>query len=221
MELVDAVFGIEPNLDVLHQVVTAQLAARRSGSQNTKTRSEVRGGGRKPWSQKGTGRARQGSIRSPQFRGGGVVHAPKPRDHSQKINRKMVRIALYSSLSDRASSERVMVIDGWQFETPKTTQALASLDSLGLEGRVLLVLSSEGADKNTELSFRNLPNVDTCKAAELNAYDILRSDWLVFTKETLPTTETVSESTSTETVSESTSTETVSESTSTEATATK
>ncbi len=199
VELADAVFGIEPNLDVLHQVVTAQLAARRSGSQNTKTRSEVRGGGRKPWRQKGTGRARQGSIRSPQFRGGGVVHAPKPRDYSQKINRKMVRLALYSSLSDRARSERVMVVNGWQFETPKTSQALVSLNNLGLDGRVLLVLGSEDADKTAELSFRNLPNVDLCQATELNAYDILRSDWLVFTKETLPT-EAVSEPASTEAV---------------------
>ncbi len=186
VDLADGVFGIEPNLDVLHQVVSAQLAARRSGSQNTKTRSEVRGGGAKPWRQKGTGRARQGSIRSPQFRGGGVVHAPKPRSFAQKVNRKMVRLALYSALSDRAQSERVMVIDNWQFETPKTSQALASLTSLELEGRLLLVLGNDENDRKAELSFRNLPNVDLCPATELNAYDILRSDWLVFTKDTLP-----------------------------------
>ena len=186
VELADSVFGIEPNLAVLHQVVTAQLAAKRSGSQNTKTRAEVRGGGRKPWRQKGTGRARQGSIASPQFKGGGVVHAPKPRSFRQKTNRKMVRIALYSALSDRVRSERVMVVDQWSFDTPKTSQAVASLTSLELAGRVLLVLGSQDSDRNAELSFRNLTNVDFCKTAELNAYDILRSDWLVFTKSTLP-----------------------------------
>ena len=127
-------FGIEPNLAVLHQVVTAQLAARRSGSANTKTRAEVRGGGAKPYRQKGTGRARQGSIRAPQFTGGGIVHGPKPRSYRKKINKKMYRLALCSALSDRAQSERVVVVDQWQFATPKTKDAVSVLENLELDG---------------------------------------------------------------------------------------
>ena len=121
----ETIFGIEPNMAVLHQVVTAQLAAKRSGSASTKTRAEVRGGGAKPYAQKGTGRARQGSIRAPQFTGGGIVHGPKPRSFRKKVNKKMNRLALCSALSDRAQSDRVVVVDQWQFETPKTKDALA------------------------------------------------------------------------------------------------
>ena len=180
----DEIFGIEPNMAVLHQVVTAQLAARRSGSHSTKTRAEVRGGGAKPYRQKGTGRARQGSIRAPQFTGGGIVHGPRPRSYRQKVNKKMVRLALRSALSDRAQSERVMVIDSWQFDAPKTKDAIGALNALDLEGKVLLVL---GADDDTAVrSFRNLPSVQLVQAAELNAYDVLCSDWLVFTEATLP-----------------------------------
>ena len=180
----DAVFGIEPNLAVLHQVVTAQLAAKRSGSANTKTRAEVKGGGAKPYRQKGTGRARQGSIRAPQFTGGGIVHGPKPRSFRKKVNKKMNRLALCSALSDRAQSERVVVVDQWQFETPKTKDALTALENLDLEGKVMMVVAA--SDDATIRSFRNLPSVQLVQAAELNAYDVLCSDWLVFTAETLP-----------------------------------
>ena len=180
----DAVFGIEPNMAVLHQVVTAQLAAKRSGSANTKTRAEVKGGGAKPYRQKGTGRARQGSIRAPQFTGGGIVHGPKPRSFRKKVNKKMNRLALCSALSDRAQSERVVVVDQWQFETPKTKDALTALENLDLEGKVMMVVAA--SDDATIRSFRNLPSVQLVQAAELNAYDVLCSDWLVFTSETLP-----------------------------------
>ena len=180
----DAVFGIEPNMAVLHQVVTAQLAARRSGSANTKTRAEVKGGGAKPYRQKGTGRARQGSIRAPQFTGGGIVHGPKPRSFRKKVNKKMNRLALCSALSDRAQSERVVVVDQWQFD--KTKDALTALENLDLDGKVMMVVAA--SDDTTIRSFRNLPSVQLVQAAELNAYDVLCSDWLVFTAETLPGT---------------------------------
>jgi large subunit ribosomal protein L4 len=180
----EAIFGIEPNMAVLHQVVTAQLAAKRSGSANTKTRAEVRGGGAKPFRQKGTGRARQGSVRAPQFTGGGIVHGPKPRSFRKKVNKKMNRLALCSALSDRAQSDRVVVVDQWQFETPKTKDALTALKNLELEGKVMMVVAE--ADETTVRSFRNLPSVQLVQAAELNAYDILCSDWLVFTSDTLP-----------------------------------
>tara|TARA_Y100001970_G_scaffold94584_1_gene119143 strand:+ start:2267 stop:2887 length:621 start_codon:yes stop_codon:yes gene_type:complete len=177
-------FGIEPNLAVLHQVVTAQLAARRSGSANTKTRAEVRGGGAKPYRQKGTGRARQGSIRAPQFTGGGIVHGPKPRSYRKKINKKMNRLALCSALSDRAQSERVVVVDQWQFSTPKTKDAVSVLENLDLDGKVMMVVAP--TDDTAIRSFRNLPSVQLVQASELNAYDVLCSDWLVFTSQTLP-----------------------------------
>ena len=180
----ETIFGIEPNMAVLHQVVTAQLAAKRSGSANTKTRAEVRGGGAKPYAQKGTGRARQGSIRAPQFTGGGIVHGPKPRSFRKKVNKKMNRLALCSALSDRAQSDRVVVVDQWQFETPNTKDALAALKNLELNGKIMMVVAE--ADEKTIRSFRNLPTVQLVRAAELNAYDVLCSDWLVFTSETLP-----------------------------------
>ncbi|MDE0872725.1 MAG: 50S ribosomal protein L4 [Acidimicrobiales bacterium] len=180
----DTIFGIEPNMAVLHQVVTAQLAARRSGSANTKTRAEVRGGGAKPFRQKGTGRARQGSTRAPQFTGGGVAHGPKPRSYRQKVNKKMVRLALHSALSDRAHSERVVVIDAWRFDTPRTKDAISALTNLGLDGKVMMVVAAN--DDTAVRSFRNLSTVQLVEAGELNAYDVLCSDWLVFTRETLP-----------------------------------
>jgi len=180
----DTIFGIEPNMAVLHQVVTAQLAARRSGSANTKTRAEVRGGGAKPFRQKGTGRARQGSTRAPQFTGGGVAHGPKPRSYRQKVNKKMTRLALHSALSDRAHSERVVVIDAWRFDTPRTKDAISALTNLGLDGKVMMVVAPN--DDTAVRSFRNLSTVQLVEAGELNAYDVLCSDWLVFTRETLP-----------------------------------
>ena len=177
-------FGLDPNVAVMHQVVTAQLAARRSGTQSTKTRAEVRGGGAKPWRQKGTGRARHGSIRSPQWRGGGVALGPKPRDYSQKTPKKMVRLALKSALSDRAAAERVVVVDEWNFELPKTKTAVAALEALDVEGRVLIVVNQN--DSNTWKSFANLDRVHVISPGELNAYDVLVNDWVVFTKSTLP-----------------------------------
>jgi large subunit ribosomal protein L4 len=168
----------------MHQVVTAQLAAARSGTQATKTRAEVRGGGAKPYRQKGTGRARQGSIRAPHFSGGGVALGPKPRSYRQRTPKKMVRLALYSALSDRAADDRVVLIDRWPWEEPKTKGALAALEALDLGGRVLAVLAHD--DIVADRSFSNLPEVDTVLASELAAYDVLRSDWIVFTDRTLP-----------------------------------
>lgn len=185
VDLADEIFGIEPNEPVMHQVVTAQLAARRSGTQSTKTRAEVAGGGAKPWRQKGTGRARQGSIRSPQWRGGGVALGPKPRSYKQKTPKKMVRLALRSALSDRASEGKVIVVDSWSFDAPKTSDAVAILNALGVEGRALVVIESD--DKNTWLSFRNIPMVHVISPRELNAYDVLVADYIIFSEATLPT----------------------------------
>lgn len=185
VELDDRVFAIQPNVPVMHQVVTAQLAAARSGTHSVLRRSEVRGGGAKPWRQKGTGRARQGSIRATHWRGGGVPMGPKPRDYSQKTPKKMVRLALYSALSDRFAEGKVAVIDAWDFETPKTREAKAALSALELtDQKVLLVLSRD--DENAYKSFRNLPEVQIMLVGELNAYDILANDWIVFTRDTLP-----------------------------------
>lgn len=184
VDLDDAVFGVQPNVPVMHQVVTAQLAARRAGTQSTKTRSEVSGGGAKPYRQKGTGNARQGSIRAPHFSGGGIALGPKPRSYAQKTPKKMVRLALRSALSDRAATGAVTVVEAWEFATPSTKAAVAALSALGLEGRVLIVLSD--ADAAAALSFRNIPEVQIIRPAELNAYDVLCNDHIVFTRATLP-----------------------------------
>jgi large subunit ribosomal protein L4 len=168
----------------MHQVVTAQLAAKRQGTHSTKTRSEVRGGGAKPWRQKGTGRARAGSSNSPIWRGGGIAHGPKPRDYSQKTPKKMVKLALRSALSDRASEGNIIVVDSWSFDAPKTKDALEALSAIGAEGKVLIVLGD--ADEAAYKSFRNLTNVHCLHVGELNTYDVLDSDVVVFTKETLP-----------------------------------
>jgi large subunit ribosomal protein L4 len=185
VELADQVFGIEPNVPVMHQVVTAQLAAARAGTQSTKTRAEVRGGGAKPWKQKGTGRARQGSIRAPHWRGGGVALGPKPRSYAQRTPKKMVRLALRSALSDRAAEDKVIVVDEWGFSAPHTKDAVAALEALGVEGRTLVVIDSD--DRDTWLSFRNLPSVHVLAPRELNAYDVLVADYVVFSRSTLPT----------------------------------
>lgn len=187
VDLDEAIFAIEPNQAVLHQVVTAQLAARRGGNQSTKTRAEVRGGGAKPWKQKGTGRARQGSIRSPQWRGGGVALGPKPRSYAQRTPKKMVRLALRSALSDRASDDKVIVIDSWGFDGPSTKAARAALADLGVEGRSLVVI--EPGDEAAWKSFRNLGEVHTISPGELNAYDVLVADWVIFTTATLPSSQ--------------------------------
>ena len=185
VELDEAVFGLEPNVAVMAQVVTAQLAARRAGTQSTKTRSETRGGGAKPWAQKGTGRARAGSSRSPIWRGGGVALGPKPRSYAQRTPKKMVRLALRSALSDRASDGKVLVVDAWSFDAPSTKAAKAALAALGASGRVLVVLGGE-SDAVAARSFRNLPEVHVISVGELNAYDVLVNDYVVFTQATLP-----------------------------------
>jgi large subunit ribosomal protein L4 len=180
----EGIFGIQPNVPVLHQVVTAQLAAARAGTQSTKTRAEVAGGGRKPFKQKGTGRARQGSERAPQFAGGGVALGPKPRSYKQRTPRKMIQLALRSALSDRAADGKVVVVGSWPWEIPSTKDAKEALSALGLVGKVLVVLSRH--DEEAYKSFRNLPGVQLLLAGELNAYDILCNEWIVFTTETLP-----------------------------------
>ncbi len=178
------IFSVTPNVAVMHQVVTAQLAARRAGDHSTLTRAEVRGGGRKPWRQKGSGRARQGSNRAPHWRGGGVAFGPKPRSYRQRTPKKMIQLALRSALSDRAAESKVVVVDSWQFDEPKTKEAKAALTALGLDGKVLVVLGPD--DDTAARSFRNLTNVHVLPASELNAYDVLCSDWVVFTSATLP-----------------------------------
>jgi large subunit ribosomal protein L4 len=192
-QLPEDIFGIEPNVAVMHQVVTAQLAAKRAGTHSTKTRAEVAGGGAKPWRQKGTGRARQGSIRSPQWRGGGVAHGPKPRDYTQRTPKKMVRLALKSALSDRANEEKVLVVDEWGIEEPKTKRGVEMLEALGLrtkgerDARVLIVLFR--TEEPVWKSLRNLgKRVQIVLPEELNAYDVLVNDWIVFSKASLDAT---------------------------------
>ena len=181
----DSIFGVEPNIGLMHQVVNAQLAARRAGTHSTKGRAEVAGGGAKPWRQKGTGRARHGSIRSPQWRGGGAAHGPKPRDYHQRTPKKMKRLALAGALSDRARSGQIIVVDRWRFDAPRTSDAVAALDAIGATGKVLVVLGDDDAD--AQKSFRNLPPVHCLHIRELNTYDVLNSDVVVFTSDTLPT----------------------------------
>ena len=177
-------FGIEPNVSVMHQVVVAQLAHRRSGTQSTKTRSEVRGGGKKPFGQKGTGNARQGSIRAPHFVGGGIALGPKPRKYGVRTPKKMVALALRSALSDRAAQGRVAVVDQWSFDVPSTKLAAALLESLGVDGTAMVVV--ERRDDVAAKSFRNLAHVQVVTTSELNAYDVLCNEWLVFSQASLP-----------------------------------
>lgn len=184
VDLNPEVFGIEPNADVMHQVVTAQLAAKRRGTHSTKTRSEVRGGGRKPWAQKGLGRARHGSIRSPQWAGGGVAHGPKPRDYSQRTPKKMKRLALRSALSDRAANDQIKVVETFDvWEDPKTKNAVALLEAMGVTGKVLLL--AEDHEVSALKSFRNLDHVIACNLGQANTYDVLWADTIVMSKGTL------------------------------------
>jgi large subunit ribosomal protein L4 len=186
VELDDALFGRQPNVPLMHQVVTAQLAAARSGTQSTKTRAEVSGGGAKPFRQKGTGRARQGSTRAPHWQGGGVALGPKPRSYAQRTPKKMIRGALASALSDRAAGGQIIVIDAWPWTAPKTKDAVAALKALGTDGRVVVVVTPD--DEMAIKSFRNLPEVHVLFSTELNTYDVLVSDWLIFTEDSLPGT---------------------------------
>jgi large subunit ribosomal protein L4 len=182
-ELPSEWFDAPVNVAVMHQVVVAGLAAQRAGTHSTKTRGEVRGGGTKPWRQKGTGRARQGSTRAPQWAGGGVVHGPKPRDHSMRVNRKMKRAALRSALSDAARSGKLAAIDSLVFDAPRTKGAVALLDALELRGRVLVVLA--GPDEAVLKSFRNIPNVKIDYPRNLSTYDLLYADRVLFTSQAL------------------------------------
>lgn len=183
-ELPDELFGGDPNVGVMHQVVTAQLAAARSGTASTKTRAEVRGGGKKPWRQKGTGRARHGSTRSPIWVGGGTVFGPKPRNHSVRVNKKMRRIALRSALAGKAGEGRLSVLDG--FTEPKTRAAAACLDRAGIEGRILVVLdpSDEGSGA-VDRAFRNLGGAAFALVGSLGTYDVLVADAVIFTSAAL------------------------------------
>lgn len=185
VNLEPTIFGLEPNVAVLHQVITAQLAAKRAGTQSTKTRKEVRGGGKKPFNQKGTGGARQGTIRAPHYPGGGIALGPKPRKYVQKTPKKMKRLALYSALSDRAQLNQVLLVDAYSWTEPKTKDALKMLAAFSATGKVLVVLGRN--DAVALRSFRNVPYVKTIDAGELNAYDVIDADYVVFSDETLPT----------------------------------
>jgi large subunit ribosomal protein L4 len=183
-ELPAELFDVPANIPLIHQVVTAQLAAARQGTHATKSRGEVRGGGRKPYRQKGTGRARQGSIRAPQFAGGGVVHGPVPRDYSQRTPKKMKAAALRGALSDRARAGQVHVVSGLvDGEKPSTKGARQALESVSEAKNLLVVLTRD--DENTWLSVRNLPNVHVIAPDQLNTYDVLVNDDVVFTKDAL------------------------------------
>jgi large subunit ribosomal protein L4 len=179
-ELAPEVFDAEVKPALMHQVVLAGLAALRAGTHSTKTRSDVRGGGAKPWRQKGTGRARQGSIRAPQWTGGGVAHGPHPRDHAQRLPKKMKRAALRSALSARARDGRILAVDDLAFDAPRTKAAAEVLEALGVTtGKVLLVLPEP--DRTTERSFRNLQHVRVAHVRSLSTYEVLAADHLVFT----------------------------------------
>lgn len=183
-ELSASVFGIEPNVPVMHQVVRAQRASWRAGTSNTLTRGQVRGGGKKPWRQKGTGRARQGSIRSPQWRGGGTVFGPHPRSYAFRVNNKEVKLAMRSALSAKLADGQFTVVDGFNFEKPRTKDAKAFIQAMGFEGqRTTLVIGNE--DVTTWLSFRNLEKVNVLPVAEANTYELLDNKQLVFTAEAL------------------------------------
>jgi large subunit ribosomal protein L4 len=184
VELPAEVFDVPANLPLMHQVVTGQLAAARQGTHKTKTRGEVRGGGHKPWRQKGTGRARQGSRRAPQWKGGGVVHGPTPRDYSQRTPKKMKAAALRGALSDRARNGRLHVVEGFVAgDTPSTKAALVTLRKITEATKVLVVLADE--DRVNWLSLRNEPTVHLLEAGQLNTYDVLLSDDMIFTTEAL------------------------------------
>ncbi|MDR1775909.1 MAG: 50S ribosomal protein L4 [Actinomycetes bacterium] len=184
LKAADDVFKIEPNSFAVHQVVRSQLAGARAGTHQTKTRGEVRGGGKKPWRQKGTGRARQGTIRAPQWKGGGVVFGPHPRDYAFKVPNKVVKLAMRSALSAKLAEKALHVVDALDFEAPSTKQALAALDALGLKDtKITVVLGNE--DTNAFLSLRNIPRVRPIFAFEANTYDLVDNAALLFTKESL------------------------------------
>ena len=180
MDLNDAVFGVEINEHLVHMAVVQTLANKRQGTQKAKTRSEVSGGGRKPWRQKGTGHARQGSIRAPQWKGGGVVFAPVPRDYSFKLNKKEKRVALKSVLTSRVQENKLIVVDELKLDAIKTKNFKQIMDNLKVE-KAMVVLGAQ--DENVIASAKNLPKISTAVAENINVYDILKGDTLVLTKD--------------------------------------
>lgn len=181
-ELSERVFGIEPNEPVVHQVIVAQLANKRQGTKGSKTRSEVRGGGRKPWRQKGTGRARAGSSRSPLWIGGGVIFAPKSRDYSKKVNKKVKNLAMRSVFSAKTADQELRVVDAFDFAAPKTKDMAAALDALNAKNALIVTPEK---DATVYLSARNINKVQATTVSELNVYDMLKYDVLVLTKDAL------------------------------------
>ena len=179
IELNDAVFGVEVNEHLVHMAVVNQLANNRQGTQSAKTRSEVSGGGRKPWRQKGTGHARQVSTRSPQWTGGGVVFAPKPRDYSFKMNKKEKRIALLSALSSKVADNKIVVLDAFNLDEVKTKKFAEVMSNLKVDKALVVI---EGENKNVVLSGRNIPTVKVSATNEINTYDVLKYETLVVTK---------------------------------------
>jgi large subunit ribosomal protein L4 len=190
-ELPAEIFDATVNVPLMHQVVVAALAGMRAGTHSTKTRGEVAGGGKKPWRQKGTGRARHGSIRAPQWTGGGVAHGPTPRDHSQRVNKKMRRGSLRSALTDAARSGKLVAVEDPTWDEPKTKRAAGLLQALDVQGRVLVVLPAPTELGAVERSFRNLPNVKIAYANGLGTYDVLLADRIVLTAAALDAIERV------------------------------
>ena len=188
IDLSDNIFGVEINENIVHKAVVAILANNRQGTQSAKIRSEVSGGGKKPWRQKGTGHARQGSTRAPQWTGGGVVFAPKPRDYSQKLNKREKQIALFSVLSSKVQDNKLIVVDELNLEAPKTAAFVKVLDNLKAESA--LVVTKDKND-NVVLSARNIPEVETTMSSTINVYDILKHDSLVITKDAVKAIEEV------------------------------
>ena len=182
-ELADSVFGIEPNVPVMHQVVRMQRASWRAGTHQTKTRGMVSGGGKKPFRQKGTGRARQGTIRAPHWRGGGVVFGPHPRSYAFKVNKKEIKLAIRSALSAKLADGQLIVVDKIEFEKPRTKDAVAMLKALEVEGRCTVVVNDENV--NAFLSFRNIPTVDIVPSGYENVYELLDNKYLIFEEEAL------------------------------------
>ncbi|MBN3523746.1 50S ribosomal protein L4 [Paenibacillus apiarius] len=189
IELADTVFGIEPNKHVLHDAVVMQLASMRQGTHKVKNRSEVRGGGRKPWKQKGTGRARQGSIRSPQWKGGGVVFGPTPRSYAYKLPKKVRRLAIKSALSSKVLAEQIIVLDALAMNAPKTKEFAAILNNLKVDRKALVVLPEY--NDSVALSARNIPSVKLVAADGVNVYDVLRHEKLIITKDAVQKVEEV------------------------------
>ena len=181
IDLAESIFGIEPNAAVMHQMVVSYLASQRQGTQSALTRAEVSGGGRKPWRQKGTGRARQGSTRSPQWYHGGIVFAPKPRDYRFSVNKKVRRLAMKSAFSAKAAADEIIVIDSIALDEIKTAKMAAALKAIGSDGKALIVLPA--VDQNVIKSARNIPGVKTAQVNELNVYDILNADKLIIAKD--------------------------------------